>query len=534
MLFQYHSSRTFNMITYIMATIFACLLLFIFFLLWKSTAQKTAPQSRLPPEVGGAWPMIGHLHLLARSKPAHITLGYMADKYGPIFTIRLGVHKAIVVSNSEIAKECFTTKDKVFANRPKAMAVELMGYNYALFAFSPYGSYWRQVRRITTLELLSNQRLEMFKHIRESEVNTAIKETYKLLVNNNKHVLVDMNRWFDKITLNMVFRMVVGKRFAWAATEDEDEVNDLGYQKTLKDISMLIGKFVVSDALPYLRWLDLGGDKRAMKKVAREIDHVLKGLLEEHKQRNLSSEVKNAPQDFMDVLLSIVTDNTEISNFDADTITKATCLNLILGGTDTTAVTMTWALSLLLNNREALKKVQQELDVQVGKARQVKDSDIQNLAYLQAVIKETMRLYPAGPLGVPHESSEDCTLAGYHVPAGTRLLVNLSKIHRDPNLWQDPTEFHPERFLTTHKDINIRGQNFELMPFGSGRRVCPGMSLGLQLIQLTLATFLHAFDISTPSAESVDMVEKAGIASIKATPLEIHLTPRLLEQVYDV
>ncbi|KAG2666506.1 hypothetical protein I3760_15G064600 [Carya illinoinensis] len=501
--------------TYIMATIFACLLLFIFFLLWKSTAQQTATQSTLPPEAGGAWPMIGHLHLLARSKPAHIPLGYMADTYGPIFTIRLGVHKAIVVSNSEIAKECFTTKDKVFANRPKAMATELMGYNYALFALSPYGSYWRHVRRITTLELLSNQRLEMFKHIGESEVNTAIKETYQLLVNKNKLVLVEMNRWFDKITLNTMFRMVVGKRFACAATKDEDE-------------------FVVSDALPYLRWLDLGGDKRAMKKVAREIDHVLTSLLEEHKQRNLSSEVKNGHQDFMDVMLSIVTDNTEISNFDADTITKATCLTLILGGSDTTAVTLTWALSLLLNNREALKKVQQELDLQVGKERQVKDSDIQNLAYLQAVIKETMRLYPVAPLLVPQESSEDCTLAGYHVTAGTLLLVNLSKIHRDPHVWQDPTEFRPERFLTTHKDINVRGQNFGLISFGSGRRVCPGISLGLHLIQLTLATFLHAFDISTPTTELVDMVEKPGLSSVKATPLEIHLTPRLLTQVYHV
>ncbi|KAG7943801.1 hypothetical protein I3843_15G062700 [Carya illinoinensis] len=533
MLFQYHSSSTFNM-TYIMATIFVCLLLLVFFLLWKSTAQKTAPQSTLPPEAGGAWPLVGHLHLLARSKPAHITLGYMADKYGPIFTIRLGVHKTIVVSNSEIAKECFTTKDKVFANRPKAMAIELMGYNYALFAFSSYGSYWRHVRRITTLDLLSNQRLEMFKHIGESEVNIAIKETYQLLVNNNKLMLVEMNRWFNKIMRNAMLRMVVGKRFAWAATEDEDEVIDLQYQQVLKDISILFGKFVVSDALPYLRWLDLGGDKRAMKKVAREIDYMLKGLLEEHKQRNLSSEVKNGHQDFMDVMLSNVTDNTKISNFDADTVTKATCLTLILGGSDTTTVTLTWALSLLLNDREALKKVQQELDLQVGKERQVKDSDIQNLAYLEAVIKETMRLYPAAPLLVPHESSEDCTFAGYYVPAGTRLLVNLSKIHRDPHVWQDPTEFRLERFLTTHKDINVRGQNFGLIPFGSGRRVCPGISLGLQLIQLTLATFLHAFDISTPTAELVDMVEKAGLSSVKATPLEILLTPRLLTQVYHV
>ncbi|XP_040996032.1 cytochrome P450 CYP82D47-like [Juglans microcarpa x Juglans regia] len=527
--------------TYITASVFA-LLLFLFFLFSKRETKKTTPQRTLPPEAGGAWPIVGHLHLLARSNPAHITLGNMADKYGPIFTIRLGMHKAIVVSNSELAKECFTTNDKAFANRPKAVATELMGYNYATFGLSPYGPYWRQARRITTHEFLSNHRLEMFKHIGESEVNTSIKETYdQLLVNNNKLMLVEMKRWFGNITLNTVFRMVVGKRFAWATTEDEDEGNDLRSRKAFIDFFTLAGKFVVSDALPYLRWLDLGGDERAMKKAAREMDHVLQGLLEVHKQRRVLSEVKNGHHDFMDVMLSVVIDNEEIfkeneeiSSFDVDTITKATCLSLILGGIDTTAVTLTWALSLLLNNREALKKVQQELDLQVGKERQVKDSDMKNLIYLQAVIKETMRLYPAAPLSLPHESTEDCTLAGYHVPAGTRLLVNLAKIQRDSHVWPDPTEFHPERFLTTHKDINVRGQNFELIPFGSGRRICPGISLGMQLIQLTLATFLHAFDLSTPSAEPVDMVEKAGITSMKATPLEVHLIPRLLAPGYIV
>ncbi|XP_018816029.1 cytochrome P450 CYP82D47-like [Juglans regia] len=534
MLLQYHP--TFNMIC-ITASIFVSLLPFLFFLLWKiRRAQQSAPQSSLPPEAGGAWPIIGHLHLLARSKlPAHIIMGNMADKYGPIFTIRLGVHKTIVVSNSEIAKECLTTKDKTFASRPKAMVSELMGYNYAIFGLSPYGRYWRQVRRITILEFLSDQRLEMFKHIGESEVNTSIRETYQLLLNNNKLVLVEMRRWFSNITLNTVFRMVVGKRFASATNGDKDEGNDLQCRKALTDFLMFAGKFVVSDALPYLRWLDLGGDQRGMKKSAREVDHVLEGLLEEHKQRKLSSEVKNGHQDFMDVMLSFVTDNIEISNFDADTITKATCLNLILAGTDTTAVTLTWTLCLLLNNREALEKVQQELDLQVGKERQVEDSDMKNLVYLQAVIKESLRLYPAAPLTLPHESTEDCTLAGYHVPAGTRLLVNLAKIHQDPLVWPEPTKFRPERFLTTHKDINVRGQNFDLIPFGSGRRVCPGISLGLNLTQLTLATFLHAFDISTPSAEPVDMVEKdIGVTSMKATPLEVHLTPRLLAQLYHV
>lgn len=162
----------------------------------------------------------------------------------------------------------------------------------------------------------------------------------------------------------------------------------------------------------------------------------------------------------------------------------------------------------------------------------MKESDVKNLVYLHAILKETLRLYPAGPLSVRHESIEDCTLAGYHIPAGTRLIVNLSKLHRDPQVWEDPNEFRPERFLTIKKDVDIRGQNFELMPFGSGRRMCPGVSFALQVVHLTLASLLHAFEIVTPSGEPVDMAENVGLTNLKASPLDVQLTPRLPAQAY--
>ena len=165
------------------------------------------------------------------------------------------------------------------------------------------------------------------------------------------------------------------------------------------------------------------------------------------------------------------------------------CLQtLIVAGSDTSTITLTWALALVLNNREALKKAQEELDIQIGRESQVKESDLKKLVYLQAILKETMRLHPPAPFLVPHESMENCTLVGYHVPASTRLLVNLPKLQRDPNVWENPSEFQPERFLTTHKHVDIRGNNFELIPFGSGRRMCPGISFALQVTQLTLAT----------------------------------------------
>ncbi|XP_023911948.2 cytochrome P450 CYP82D47 [Quercus suber] len=513
-----------------MAIIFA-LFLFPFFLPWLSRRlQRIASKKTAPPEAGGAWPLIGHLHLLGGSQPPHITLGNMADKYGPIFTICMGVHQTLVVSNWEIAKECFTTNDKAFANRPKFLAADLLGYSNAMFGFSPYGPYWRQLRKIATLEVLSNHRLGLLKHIRQAEVSASIKDIYDHWVKNDK-VLVDMKRWFGYTTLNIVLKMVVGEKFSGAVTNVENEENDQ-HRKALREFFDFTGAFVLSDAIPYLRWFDLGGYEKAMKNTAKKLDHMVAEWLEKHKQVKISGEVKGR-QDFMDVMLSNVTDHDdETSSYDADTIIKSTCLALILGGTDTTTATLTWALSLLLNNHEVLRKVRQELDLQVGRERLVEESDMKHLVYFQAVIKETMRLYPAAPLSVPHESIEDCTLAGYHVPVGTRLIINLPKLHRDPHVWSDPNEFQPERFLTSHKDVDVRGQNFEYIPFGSGRRVCPGISFALQVMQLTLATLLHAFEISTPANEPVDMTEKAGQTNLKATPLEVHLTPRLNVQVY--
>lgn len=205
---------------------------------------------------------------------------------------------------------------------------------------------------------------------------------------------------------------------------------------------------------------------------------------------------------------------------------------LILGGSDTTAGTLTWVISLLLNNRNILKKVQEELDLHVGLERQVDDSDIKNLVYLQAVIKETLRLYPAGPLLGPREAMDDCTVAGYNVKAGTRLIVNIWKLQRDPKVWTNPSDFRPERFLTSHAHVDVRGQQFELMPFGSGRRSCPGVSFALQVLHLTFARLVHAFDLATPLDEAVDMTESPGLTIPKATPLEVLLTPRLPAKLY--
>ncbi|KAI9201491.1 hypothetical protein LWI28_024238 [Acer negundo] len=517
--------------------------LFLYCLL-RILSRKTKNGFPLPPEASGAWPFLGHLLLLGGQKPPHVTLGDMADKYGPIFTLKMGVYRTLVVSNWEMAKECLTVNDKVFANRPKMLIAELMGYNYAMVGFSPYGPYWRQVRKITVLELLSNHRLQTFKHVRETEMRASVKEIYELWWDRNKDsennkykVSLEMKKWFGDVTLNVIYKIIVGKRYVGTTTSssDDDDHEADQWRDAVRRFFELAGKFVVSDAVPFLRWLDLGGHEKAMKKTAEELDYHVQGWLDEHKRKRVNSgKIKgDHVEDFMDVMLSIFEDDAKFSTSEADKINKATCLALIMAASDTTTVTLTWTLSQLLDNHDVLKKAQQELDTFIGRERLPNESDMKNLVYLQAIIKETLRLNPAAPLSVPHESLEDCTVGGYHVPAGTRLLVNVWKIHRDARIWSsDSHEFKPERFLTTHKDFDVKGQNFEFIPFGSGRRMCPGFLFALQIMQLTLATLLHGFEIETMLDAPVDLGEGFGTTNLRFSKLEALLTPRLPACLY--
>ncbi|KAJ4827441.1 hypothetical protein Tsubulata_011095 [Turnera subulata] len=489
---------------------------------------------KTPPEPAGSWPVIGHLHVLAAGdRLVHRTLGEMADKYGPILSLRLGIHRALVVSDWEAVKECFSTNDLVFLDRPPSLALKIMGYNQAMFGFAPYGKYWRDMRKLAMVELLSNRRLELMKHVRDSEVTSFGKELYKKAVKNGGSVVVEMKESMGDLAMNIIVRMIAGKRYFGDSREDNNE-ESRRCQKAFCDFLHLVGLFLVSDAVPLLGWLDsVMATVGKMKRTAREIDSVLGSWVNEHRQKRLKGSIEEEEQDFIHVMLSMM-DGDQISSLhDTDTIIKANCLSLLLGGSDTSMITIIWAISLLLNNPNVLKKAQDELDDCVGKHRLVDESDIKNLVYLQAIVKETLRLYPAGPIGAPREAMEDCEIGGFHVPAGTRLFVNMWKLHRDPRIWSNPLDFHPERFLTEHINMDVRGTDFEYTPFGSGRRMCPGVTFALQVVHLTLARLLQGFELRTETDTPVDMSECPGMTLPRATPLAVVLKPRLSSSIYD-
>ncbi|KAK1433539.1 hypothetical protein QVD17_10450 [Tagetes erecta] len=493
-----------------------------------SLISKTTKHKAVPEAISGAWPILGHFKLFqGSSELPHRALASMATRYGPMFTVRLGIHRVLVVHSWEIAKELFTTHDVNVSYRPKYLASKILSYNYGMFGFTPYGQYWRDIRRIVSLELLSSSRLDQLKHVRISELDNWIKNLYEVWRekrDDEGKVLVEMKKWFGEYSMNVILRMVAGKRYS-GAKNSEEEKEMKRCREVMREFFHLMGLFVAADALPFLGWLDLGGHEKTMRRVAREIDDMAGRWLKEHRSKRKLEE-GDEEKDFMDVMISAV-ETQRLTEYDSDTIIKSTAMVLIASSADTTSVMLTWVLSLLLNNPHSLKKVQEELDAVVGRDGQVSESNIANLVYLQAVVKETLRLYPAGRLGGTRQFSEDCIVAGYHVPKGTWLLVNLWKLQQDPEIWTNPSEFRPERFLDEkHKNIDLKGAHFELIPFGAGRRSCPGTTLAIQVLHLVLATLLHHFNITTPGGAPVDMTETPGLTNAKVSPLEVLLSPR--------
>ncbi|KAF7825843.1 cytochrome P450 82C4-like [Senna tora] len=480
----------------------------------------------LAPQLPGALPLIGHLHLLGAQGPLARTFSSWADKYGPIFTIRLGAYPTLVVSTQEAIKECFTTNDKTLAARPKFTHGIHLGYNYAGFVFASYGPYFVKLRKLFMLELLSPRKIESSKHAYESEINTLIKDSY------NASGVVDLSEWLERFALNILTKMIAGKRY-FGYLRDVDDEGGHRVVKLIKDFMYVIGEFVPSDLIPFLGWFKYEGKVlKSVKEIAKDLDELVMSWMEEHDDdvRRRENGVSDEKRDFIDIMLSVIEDDDTLG-YSRDNIIKSNVLNLILAGSDTMSIHIIWTLSLLLNNKHALKRAQEEIDIHVGRQRWVQTSDIKNLIYLEAIAKESLRLYPPGPLLVPHEATQDCTISGYLVPKGTRLFANVWKLQRDPSIWSHPESFDPERFINSSSSFN--NNNFEYLPFGFGRRACPGSALAMQVCLLTMARLLQGFEIHEANGDGgVDMKEGLGTTLRKANPLRVVLTPRLPQHCY--
>lgn len=348
----------------------------------------------------------------------------------------------------------------------------------------------------------------MFLSIRRDEINQLLNR-----LSNSSHIFtkVDLKSNLNELSFNIITRMIAGKRYFGGNVDDKDGANSKQVRGIIQKAFTQGGASHAADFLPILRWIDYKGFEKGLKGLSEEMDKVLEGIIDEHRNDDGN---RNS---MVDHLLSLQKDQP---HYYTDSIIKGLMMVMILAGTDTSAVTIEWAMSVLLNHPHILRKARDEIDTIIGQHRFVEESDLPKLNYLQNIISETFRLFPAAPLLLPHESSADCTVGGYDVPRGTFLLVNAWAIHRDPNLWDEPMRFKPERF--ENEDSETR----KLMPFGMGRRSCPGAGLAQRVVGLALGSLIQCFEWERISEKEIDLVEGTGLTMPKAEPLVALCKPR--------
>ncbi|CAH2078233.1 unnamed protein product [Thlaspi arvense] len=500
--------------------------------------RRSKNKQHMAPMVPGGWPLIGHLRAFDNGNPTNHTFGALGDMFGPVFMTKLGSNNVLIISSNEVAKEIFTVHDRVLRRPIPSTASKILGYNDSFLLFTPDRGYRREMRKIVVSEILSTSVVCMLKHTRAGEVDVAFGELYRKWEqkgDSHKGVLVDMSQEFHDLTKNVSLMMIAGKRYFGASPNCETR-EARRCSKLIRDFIDYFGLFLLSDVIPPLGWLEWS-IKRDMKKTVSEIDEILEAWVEEHKKKRKDSGGGDTEKNFLNLLLEMFErqdNNPGLLNDGAHKTIKALCLNLVLSGSEAVIVVLVWAVSLLLNNPDVLRKAQEEIQRTIGESRVMEESDLKDLVYLQAIVKETFRLYPPVTLTPYREVNEDFEISNgnFHVLAGTQLMVNVWKIHRDPNLWSNPEAFEPERFLTSEREVDVGGQSYKLIKFGLGRMGCPGISLGTKMVQYLLARFLHSFDVARPSSQDVDMTENNGFANYKATPLEVFITPRLHKSLY--
>ncbi|XP_048625584.1 cytochrome P450 81D11 isoform X2 [Brassica napus] len=482
-----------------METFYLIVSLSLFFLSLKLLLGKRRRKLNLPPSPTRPFPVIGHFHLL--KLPLHrrfLSISKSLDG-GSIFSLRLGTRLVLVVSSHSVAEECFTKNDIVLANRPEFIVGKHIGYNSTTMAGAAYGDSWRNLRRVGSIEIFSSLRLNSFLSIRQDEIQRLIFSLSKH--SHQEFAKVELRPLFMSLTINNILRMVAGKRFYGDRTENDDEARHV--RQLIAEVVVSGGAGNAADYFPILRWIT--NYEKQVKELAGRVDGFLQSLVDEKREE------KEKGNSMIDHLLSL--QETQPGYY-TDVITKGIILVMILAGTDTSAGTLEWAMSNLLNHPEVLKKAKTEIDEQIGLDRLIEEQDIVKLPYLQNIMSETLRLYPVAPMLLPHLASEDCMVAGYDVPRGAILLVNVWAIHRDPDMWEEPEKFKPERF-------EKEGEDKKLMSFGIGRRACPGSGLAQRLVTLALGSLVQCFEWERVGEGYVDMKEtEKGTIMRKATPLE--------------
>ncbi|XVE91629.1 hypothetical protein REPUB_Repub01dG0026700 [Reevesia pubescens] len=460
------------------------------------------------------FPFLGLLTVFTGSTP-HRVLAKLAKTLNAVklMAFSVGFTRFIISSDPETARDILN--NSAFADRPVKESAYLLLFHRAM-GFAHYGEYWRSLRRISATHLFSPKRIagsEGFRH----EIGIKMMEEVKGLMEAKGDVLIKKVLHFG--SLNNVMATVFGKEYDFEKTNEGIELEELvseGYE--------LLGIFNWSDHFPLLCWLDLQGVRKRCRNLVSKVNVFVGKIIEEHRLKRFNGGLEDGCSkvgDFVDVLLDL--EKHEKLN-DSDMI--AVLWEMIFRGTDTVAILLEWILARMILHPEIQAKAQAEIDAVVGNSKQVSDSDIPNLHYVQAIVKETLRVHPPGSLlSWARLAIHDVHIGYNFVPAGTTAMVNMWAITHDERVWAEPEKFKPERFM--EEDVSIMGSDLRLAPFGSGRRVCPGKAMGLATVHLWLAQLLQGFKwIPCEGGDIVDLTEHLKLSLEMKNPLVCRAIPR--------
>ncbi|KAL2330868.1 hypothetical protein Fmac_018449 [Flemingia macrophylla] len=482
-------------------------ILFILFLhltVTLSNSKKGKNSLPSPPKL----PIIGNLHQLGAYP--HRTFQSLAQKYGPLLLLHFGSVPVLVISSADAAREVMKTHDRVFADRPSSKMFDIVTCGSKDIVMAPYGEYWRQIRSITVLHLLSAKRVQSFHSVRHEEIEIMMENIRHSCSSN---LPLNLSEMLFTVTNNIICRVALGSKY-----EGERERE---FKKLMVELMEVLGNFVIGDYVPWLEcFTQVSGLYGRAKRVAKQFEELMDEVIDKHVIRSDNE----GHSDFVDALLRIQRTNTV--GFPIDRITmKALLQDMFVAGTDTTSTTLEWGMTELLRHPSVMKKLQDESRRVASDRDHITEEDLCHMPHLKAVVKETLRLHTPVPMLVQRRCMQDIKLMDCYIEAGTMVLVNAWAIARDPMCWDEPEEFKPERFLNS--SIDVKGNNFELIPFGAGRRGCPGTMFAMVVIELALANLVHRFDWALPDGDNtIDMSETIGLTMHRKTPLTVVATPK--------
>lgn len=474
-----------------------------------------------------SWPIMGSLKYLEGE--LHQVLWALARKHGPVMRVGLGQYTLIVISSAEVAEELMKKRDSEFSHRAgrtiQRSAAKYIGIDSNDIAFAEYNPQLRLLRKVVATEIFTTNRMIASAKIRTKEVCILV-TSVKNAADQGK--AVNLREYLHTMTMNSVCMMLFGKRYYGLDTPQTEEGET--FANVIRDVFDNVGRLNFADLIPALRWFDLQGIEAQWKRIRPQAERMVGKIIEEHRQKKAyTGRIDHTDtRDFVDVLLTPL-GNEKLS----DKAIIGTILDMIMGGTDTTATTIEWCVLELVRYPEIQKKLREEIERVVGTESRVEESDIPNLPYLQAFVKEILRLHTSVPITLPRLNDNATTLGGYDIPALSTIFVNIYAIAHDPIYWENPEKFNPDRFLTNN--FSVLGTDYELLPFGSGRRKCVGIQLGMASVSRTTASLVQAFDWAPPPGvrpQDMDLSETYAIVLRKRIPLQAKVTLRSEARFY--